>query len=257
MSALFRLNEKYWPLLVLALLAIVTIASLSPHMPVPGVMSSDKLRHFLSYAAIAGPIALARPRGWAADAAGPARLEHRHRTHPALCRPLRTIRAISWRTPPVSGSGCCWRRGCAGSPAVRPSSASSKRLVFHRPERSVAALAQDQALGRVVGDHRRAHEGGGAANDHGQRQPVDLAVEREADQLDRVGEGVELRDRGTGARSIPAAATADRAPRRRRTSGRSRSSSPRRNSRAAGSPRTETARSRRASCRRGSAPAAR
>ena len=64
MSALFRLNEKCWPLLVLALLAIVTIASLSPHMPAPGVMSSDKLRHFLSYAAIAGPIALARPRGW-------------------------------------------------------------------------------------------------------------------------------------------------------------------------------------------------
>ncbi|PZQ49697.1 MAG: hypothetical protein DI556_09505 [Rhodovulum sulfidophilum] len=64
MRYLLSLNQRYWPILVLALLAVVTAGSLDPAQPLPGVLPWDKGRHFLAYAAIALPIALARPRRW-------------------------------------------------------------------------------------------------------------------------------------------------------------------------------------------------
>lgn len=66
MRKLISLNQRFWPVLVLVLLAIVTAGSLDSAQPLPGVLVWDKARHFLAYAAIALPIALARPRYWGA-----------------------------------------------------------------------------------------------------------------------------------------------------------------------------------------------
>ncbi|TPE52130.1 VanZ family protein [Amaricoccus solimangrovi] len=65
MRYLVSLNQRYWPVLVLVLLVLVTAGSLDPgHEPLPGFLPWDKARHFLAYAAVAFPIALARPRRW-------------------------------------------------------------------------------------------------------------------------------------------------------------------------------------------------
>ena len=73
-------------------------------------------------------------------------------------------------------------------------------------------------------------------SDHREGERVELEIEREADQLHRMGERVQGADVVQEHARSPASATADRAPSRRRTSERSRSSSPRRSSPAAGSP---------------------
>lgn len=65
MRYLLSFNQRHWALLAIVLLAIVTFGSLEPgHEPLPGLLPWDKARHFLAYAAIAAPIALARPRHW-------------------------------------------------------------------------------------------------------------------------------------------------------------------------------------------------
>ena len=65
MTRLFALNRRFWPAITLLLLGAITVLSLSPlpELPVepPG---SDKTHHFIAYAALALPVALARPRGW-------------------------------------------------------------------------------------------------------------------------------------------------------------------------------------------------
>ena len=65
MRYLLQFNQRHWALLAMILLVIVTLGSLEPgHEPLPGILPWDKARHFLAYAAIATPIALARPRRW-------------------------------------------------------------------------------------------------------------------------------------------------------------------------------------------------
>jgi VanZ family protein len=64
MRQLLSLNQRFWPVPVLLLLAIVTAGSLDPTQPLPHVLTWDKARHFLAYGALALPIALARPRHW-------------------------------------------------------------------------------------------------------------------------------------------------------------------------------------------------
>lgn len=65
MRYLLSFNQHYWAFFVLILLAIVTAGSLLPGgEPIPGVLPWDKARHFLAYATVALPIALARPRHW-------------------------------------------------------------------------------------------------------------------------------------------------------------------------------------------------
>lgn len=65
MRYLLQLNQRHWALLALLLLAIVTAGSLDPgREPLPSFLPWDKARHFLAYAGVALPIALARPRHW-------------------------------------------------------------------------------------------------------------------------------------------------------------------------------------------------
>lgn len=65
MTYLLSFNGRFWSPLTLLMLGTASVFSLLPHassgLP-PG--GSDKLLHFLAYAAIAAPACLARPRGW-------------------------------------------------------------------------------------------------------------------------------------------------------------------------------------------------
>jgi VanZ family protein len=70
MRMLFDLNRRFWPLVTLALLAAITALSLSPLPELPSGAQNDKLNHFIAYASLALPVALARPRFWLAMIAG-------------------------------------------------------------------------------------------------------------------------------------------------------------------------------------------
>ncbi len=65
MTWILSLNRRFWLAFTLLILGAITVLSLSPlpELPVqpPG---SDKTHHFIAYAALALPVALARPRGW-------------------------------------------------------------------------------------------------------------------------------------------------------------------------------------------------
>jgi VanZ family protein len=54
----------------LLLLGTITALSLSPLPELPPGAQNDKLNHFVAYAALALPVALARPRLWLAVIAG-------------------------------------------------------------------------------------------------------------------------------------------------------------------------------------------
>ena len=64
MSVLLLFVQRYWALLSALMLVIVTLASLSPVAQLPSVPGSDKTHHFVSYAAVVFPIALAKPKHW-------------------------------------------------------------------------------------------------------------------------------------------------------------------------------------------------
>jgi VanZ family protein len=66
MSRLMALNARLWPLVTLALAAAITVLSLlpMPDLPVPSEFLAIKSHHFIAYAALAFPVALARPRLW-------------------------------------------------------------------------------------------------------------------------------------------------------------------------------------------------
>lgn len=70
MSTLLDLNRRLWPLATLILLGAITALSLSPLPELPPGAQNDKLNHFVAYAALALPVALARPRFWMAMIAG-------------------------------------------------------------------------------------------------------------------------------------------------------------------------------------------
>jgi VanZ family protein len=70
MSMVLDLNRRLWPLVTLLLLGTITALSLSPLPELPPGAQNDKLNHFVAYAALALPVALARPRLWLAVIAG-------------------------------------------------------------------------------------------------------------------------------------------------------------------------------------------
>jgi hypothetical protein len=65
-----RILMRLWLPITLALLLAITALSLSPLPALPPVAGSDKQHHLLAYAAVAFPVALARPRGWPLWTAG-------------------------------------------------------------------------------------------------------------------------------------------------------------------------------------------
>lgn len=64
MTTLLIFVQRYWALLSALLLAFVTLVSLYPADQLPKVPGSDKTHHFVSYAAVIFPIALAKPKHW-------------------------------------------------------------------------------------------------------------------------------------------------------------------------------------------------
>jgi VanZ family protein len=66
MPLLIALNQRYWFPITLALIAAVTVMSLIPlpELPMSRITNNDKVHHLLAYAALTGPVALARPPRW-------------------------------------------------------------------------------------------------------------------------------------------------------------------------------------------------
>lgn len=66
MRQVLALNRRYWPLATAGILTIVTVMSLLPveRLPLAEVLIFDKLDHSVAYAAVALPVAVARPRRW-------------------------------------------------------------------------------------------------------------------------------------------------------------------------------------------------
>jgi len=62
-STLVMFEKNIWPISI-AILAIVTIASLIPLPILPEVPGSDKTHHLVSYALIALPVSLVKPKYW-------------------------------------------------------------------------------------------------------------------------------------------------------------------------------------------------
>lgn len=56
--------EKNWLNFSVIILASITILSLTPIQQLPSVPGSDKTHHFISYALLFFPVALARPKHW-------------------------------------------------------------------------------------------------------------------------------------------------------------------------------------------------
>ncbi|MCP4326037.1 MAG: VanZ family protein [Psychromonas sp.] len=54
--------KKYWLLITLAALTLITILSLTPLPQLPSVPGSDKAHHFIAYATLFFPVALAKPK---------------------------------------------------------------------------------------------------------------------------------------------------------------------------------------------------
>lgn len=61
---LLNLIQRYWLPLTALLIITITTASLYPITHLPPVPGTDKTHHFIAYAALIFPMALAKPRYW-------------------------------------------------------------------------------------------------------------------------------------------------------------------------------------------------
>ncbi|MDN3652517.1 VanZ family protein [Thalassotalea ponticola] len=64
MKSLLKLVKSHWLLFTVVIGLPITILSLYPVDSLPSVPGTDKTHHFIAYAALAFPIALARPKKW-------------------------------------------------------------------------------------------------------------------------------------------------------------------------------------------------
>ncbi|PSU44493.1 hypothetical protein C9J12_27145 [Photobacterium frigidiphilum] len=64
MTSLIRFVYKYWIVITLFLLFIITFLSLSPLPSLPDVPGTDKTHHFIAYAALMFGVALRKPKNW-------------------------------------------------------------------------------------------------------------------------------------------------------------------------------------------------
>ena len=58
------LMHKYWIILTLVLLLLITGLLLCPLSSLPAVPGGDKIHHFLAYAALMFPVGLQKPKYW-------------------------------------------------------------------------------------------------------------------------------------------------------------------------------------------------
>ena len=61
---LLLLVQTHWLACTLVLLAVISLASLSPLDALPPAPGSDKLHHLVAYAILVFPLALRKPSGW-------------------------------------------------------------------------------------------------------------------------------------------------------------------------------------------------
>ena len=64
MKLFFTVIKGYWLLLTFVILIAIGVLSLTPLEQLPEVPGSDKTHHFIAYAALAFPVAFARPKQW-------------------------------------------------------------------------------------------------------------------------------------------------------------------------------------------------
>ena len=62
--ALINLIKKHSLLVSAILLMLITVLSLTPMAHLPAVPGTDKTHHFIAYAALFFPVALAKPKHW-------------------------------------------------------------------------------------------------------------------------------------------------------------------------------------------------
>lgn len=56
--------KQYWFLICTIIIVLITSLSLTPMPHLPSVPGSDKTHHFIAYAALFFPVALAKPKYW-------------------------------------------------------------------------------------------------------------------------------------------------------------------------------------------------
>lgn len=64
LKPLFTFIHTHWLLLTAAITVLISALSLYPAESLPPVPGTDKTHHFIAYAALAFPVALARPKMW-------------------------------------------------------------------------------------------------------------------------------------------------------------------------------------------------
>lgn len=70
MKWLLKSVKTYWFLLTITVLTPITVLSLYPLEHLPAAPGSDKLHHFIAYAALVFPVACSRPKRWLVIVAG-------------------------------------------------------------------------------------------------------------------------------------------------------------------------------------------
>jgi len=70
MKWLLKIIKTYWLLLTITVLTPITVFSLYPLEHLPAAPGSDKLHHFIAYAALVFPVACSRPKRWLVIVAG-------------------------------------------------------------------------------------------------------------------------------------------------------------------------------------------
>ena len=64
MNNIINIIKQYWLLISIVIIALITSLSLAPLQQLPSVPGSDKTHHFIAYAGLFFPVALAKPKHW-------------------------------------------------------------------------------------------------------------------------------------------------------------------------------------------------
>lgn len=64
MKLIIQIIKRYWLFISTVILALITVLSLTPLTHLPEAPGSDKAHHFVAYATLYFPVALAKPKQW-------------------------------------------------------------------------------------------------------------------------------------------------------------------------------------------------